>query len=113
MKRFSWKRLVKELKKDYSFYLVSSTIGDDIEICSLPTEALNLIKRHSELINLTDKEYDTVYRLINEGYYSSVSSFKYRLVCDFLVWHFSSPQTFTKMSAYKKFKLEQEAYWEI
>lgn len=113
MKRFSWKRLVKELKKDYSFYLVSSTFADDFEVCTLPTDALELIKRHSQFINLTSKELDTVYRLINEGYYSSVSSFKYRLVCDFLIWHFSSPETFTKMSAYKKFKLEQEAYWEI
>lgn len=113
MKRFSWKRLVKELKKDYSFYLVSSIVDDDFTVNSLPTDALKLIQRHSELINLTDKEYDTVYRLIHEGYYSSVVSFKYRLVCDFLMWHFSSPETFTKMSAYKKFKLEQEAYWEI
>lgn len=113
MERFSWKRLVRELKKDYSFYLVSSIVDDDFEVCTLPTDALELIKRHSQFINLTSKELDTVYRLINEGYYSSVLSFKYRLVCDFLIWHFSSPETFTKMSAYKKFKLQQEAYWEM
>ena len=113
MKRFSWKRLVRELKKDYSFYLVGSMIDGEFTPNALPKEATDLIRTHSQFINLTSKELDTVYRLINEGYYSSVVSFKYRLVCDFLIWHFSSPETFTKMSAYKKFKLEQESYWEI
>lgn len=98
MLRFSFKRMLSELREANSNYLYLIA-EKDYSVYDMPQELLNIIKKHASLVQLTDREKAT--------YDTATTNTKYFMVADFLEWYLISPQTFKTFSDYRIYRLKE------